>query len=228
MKKVSVIIFLLFFVQTSYAQIIGKIIHKNGKVQKISISTGEYSDLSVGSQIRKGEKIKTGEKSVTQVLLKDGTTIKIYEKSHIFFIDYKKETKDSPTKINLEYGKVRIMSKFRFNKLSMVVTTPTSVISLVLADFGIIAAELETKVLVYSSKVGIANINPDLQTAYVLYKGEEITVKKNRVLDEPKKISESTMRWWFENYKVIDKNRRIIHFEKDHDFIDWLLRKREF
>jgi ferric-dicitrate binding protein FerR (iron transport regulator) len=136
--------------------------------------------------------------------------------------------KDPPTKLKLAYGKIRVTPKKVFYDRSMILTTQTAAISIVDAKFAVVASEYETKVLAYSSKVGVANINPALKRAFVIIEGEEVSIRKNASPSMPLHVPSGAIRFWLENHSVTDDFKYIRKTTREEGFIDWLLRKREF
>jgi len=229
MKKavfLTVLIYLLNFPLLSKE--IGKIIQKNGEAERSSIATGERFNLKNGTVISNGEKIKTEENGFVEVLLNDGSTVVVKGNSLVYFISLRINKNDSPTRIKVDYGKVMITVKWNFNDRSFILTTPSSIISAVYSKFSIIVSNFETLLLVYNNKIGIANNNPAFKKAYILIRGEEISVKKDRPPDNPVRLPDEFLSTWFDLYSVSNDKMNIIRDRLERGIIDWILRKREY
>jgi FecR-like protein len=207
---------------------IGKIIQKTGKVERSSIATGERFKIKNGTIISNGESLKTEESGFVEVLLNDGSTIIIKGNSLIYFISLRLHKHDPPTRIKVDYGKIMVTVKWNFNDRSFILTTPSSIISAVYSRFSIIVSSFETLLLVYTNKIGIANSKPIFKKAYILIRGEEISVKKDRLPDDPVRLPDEFLSTWFDLYSVSNDKMNIIRDRLERGIVDWILRKREY
>jgi len=228
MKRfILIIIITLLPAQNTFAAEIGKIIYARGSIEKISIATGKRFSVIRGSVIRNAQKIKTGKKSAAEIMLNDGTSVRIREKSSVCFISLRKKSIDLPTSIKIDYGKIKISQKWHFNDRTLIIKTPSAIISNVLASVSLIISETETKILVLSHKIGIASSIPNLKKAYIAYRGQEISIRTNNPPSAPLYVKPKAIPGWF-GYYSISKNKRFIYSKyKDDGIIDWLLRKRK-
>ncbi|MCP4131522.1 MAG: FecR domain-containing protein [bacterium] len=207
---------------------IGEVIQLYGHVERSSLATGKRFDIEIGSIIKKAQKIKTGKDSITEVLLNDGTSVLIKEWSSVNIIDIRGKKEDPPTKIKIDYGKVTILPKKTYDDRTLVLTTPTAIISNVIAKFSVIASENETRILVFSNKIGVASSNPALRKAYVIVGKQEGYIRKDKEPEKPVFLPGSVIRDWFEYYEIVNKHRYIIKKYREEGIVDWVLRKREY
>ena len=110
----------------------------------------------------------------------------------------------------------------------MILTTPTAAASIVDGKFSAVASEFETKILSYNSKVGVTNINPLIKKAFIIIKGEEVSIRRNTSPAIPVSVPSNVSKSWFDYYHLTDDRKYIIKSFREEGFIDWLLRKREF
>ncbi len=230
MKSLKITIFLIIVFSRSLllSNEVGKIIQLYGYVERSSIAAGERYKTELGTAVKFGQRLKIGKDSYAEVLLNNGTSIYIKEISSLNFFQVRMKKKDPPTKIKLNYGKIKVTSKKIFNDRSLILTTPTAVLSVADANFSVIAGEFETRVLVYTGKVGAANINPGLRKAFVVFNGEEISIRKNAPPSIPISVPESAKKFWFDYYHITGDKRFIVKTPRNEGIIDWILRKRDF
>jgi len=227
-KKASIMLAVILLAPSVHAERIGRIMQISGPVERASVNTGMRYSIRYETVINSGEKIKTGPGARTEVLLDNGSSILLRERSQVYFIGLRREKKDSPTRLICRYGKVRITTKKTFDDRTMIVTTPTAIISLVLADFSVIASDQETRLLVHRSKLGVESTSDKIRTAYIVRSGEEIRICKNRAPEKPVYLHPRVITWWFDHYSVVENHSRIVKRPMDHKLIDWVLREREF
>jgi hypothetical protein len=231
-NTIRLILTLLFILFSSslklYAYDIGKIIQIEGTIERSSITTGKRYPVKIGGSVRYGQRIKVGKGSLLEILLSNGTSLFIRENSLVYLFNLRMKKNDPPTKLKLAYGKIRVTPKRIFYDRSMILTTQTAAISIVDAKFAVVASEYETKVLAYSSKVGVANINPAIKRAFVIIEGEEVSIRKNASPSLPLNVPSGAIRFWLENHSVTSDFKYIRKTTREEGFIDWLLRKREF
>ena len=70
---------------SAYAYEVGKVIQIHGDVERSSITTGKRYFIEYRSPLLYGQKIKTGPRSHVEILLANGTSVLIKEKSSVFF-----------------------------------------------------------------------------------------------------------------------------------------------
>lgn len=221
-------LFVIYFTTGLFPNDIGKVIQLEGIVERSSITSGNRYPIKIGDTVRYAQRIKVGPESLLEILFNNGTSIYIKENSLVYLFNLRVIEKDPPTKLKLAYGKIKVTPKRIFNNRSLILTTQTAVISVVDARFSAVAGEYETKVLAYSSKVGVANINPHIKRAFVITEGEEVSIRKNAPPSLPRSVPSVIVKFWFDYYNVTSDYKYIIKTEKEEGFIDWLLRKREF
>jgi hypothetical protein len=231
-RTIRLIFSLLIIIFTSSQKLsayeIGRVIQIEGEIERSSITTGKRYPVKIGVSVRYGQRIKVGKDSFLEILLSNGTSLFIKENSLVFLFNLRMKKKDPPTKLKLAYGKIRVTPKRLFNDRSLILTTQTAAISIVDAKFSVVASEYETKVLAYNSKVGVANINPAIKKAFVIIKGEEVSIRKNVPPSMPLNVPSGSITFWLENHTVTSDFKYITKTTREEGFIDWLLRKREF
>jgi len=205
-----------------------RVIQISGNAENSSIATGKRFNLKNGYIIETGSKIRTGLRSKVEVLLFDGTSIMIREMSSISFYSLRAKKTDPPTKLKVDYGKITVTPKKTFNDRTMILTTPTAIISIVNAKFSIIVSNYETKALAYNSRVGVANINPSIKQAYVFRSGEEVCIWQDEPPTYPVKVPSRIFNLWFDFYDITDNHTIIVRRNREEGIIDWLIRKREY
>ncbi len=224
---------LLFTIMLCYrsdltAYEIGKIIQSEGDIERSSITTGRRYPSKIGDSVRYGQRIRVGKDSQLEILLSNGTSLFVLENSLLYLFNIRMKKNDPPTKLKLSYGKIKVTPKRIFYDRSLILTTQTAAISVVDARFAVVASEYETKVVVYSSKAGIANINPLIKKAFVIIEGEEVSIRKNASPSIPVSIPSGSIRFWLENHDITADLKYITTTIREEGIIDWLLRKREF
>jgi len=220
--------FVLVLTVNAHPASMGKVMQLYGAAERASITTGVRYDTDNNSEINPGEWVRTEKGSFVEIVLSDGTGIGITGESRIYFINMKEEGGTAPTKIEVEYGKVRISSHTGSTGISMIVSTPTALLSVVDADFFLAVSRGETILMVNREEVGAANINPDLKSAYAVKKGQEVSIKTDSQPSSPVFVPASTRQWWLKSIVIINRDREIRRVRMENGILDWLLRKREF
>lgn len=228
MIKTIIFIVLIFIAIPSFPDEVGTVIQLGGAVERSSIITGKRFSIKIGSKINYAQRVRLGHDSFIEILLDNGTGIYVRGQAEILIYSIRIKAEDAPTKLKLLYGKSRIVPKSKFNDRSLILTTPTAVITVVDSSFSVIASEYETKVISLSSKVGIANINPGLKKAYVLEEGEETSVKSDIPPLLPRGVPGNILKFWLDYYTISPDRKYIIRLEQDEGIIDWILRKRDY
>ncbi len=228
--KLLIMIYFVFFIfqNKGFSDLIGRVIQLSGTIERSSITTGQRYNTDIGSQVDFGQRIKLQNDSYIEILYENGTSILISDESEVLLYSIRMKVDDAPTKIKLLYGKIKVIPRQVFNDRSLILTTPTAIISIVDATFSAIASENETKIVSFSSKVGIASINPGIKKAYIIFEGEEISVKKNIPPSSPVGITDTVIKFWMDNYIISSDHKYILKINQEEGFIDWILRKREY
>ncbi len=223
-----VFIVLIFVTQNSFSKEFGKVIYITGKPLYVAMDTGEKLPIKYGTIIKTGRRLITRPKSSVQILMTNGSTIDVKGNSMLSFFNIKTTNKDEPTKIDFQYGKIKISLKPIFDDIAIRIYTPTSIISAMDSDFSIISAYDESKVLVHRNKIGISNRTLTQNKAYLVKAGIETTIIRNFPMPTPKKLKLGIALSWFHQYSISYNRKKIILTNTDSGIIDWLLRKREF
>jgi hypothetical protein len=230
MKK-AVIILIFFFMCCCPAfagKKLGKLIQIVGDVDITSLTTGKKMIPEIGDYVESDHKIRTGNKSYVEILLNEGTTLMMKEISVLNIAMVKMREADPPSRIRLLTGKLRIILKSVYDETSMVVKTHTAIAGVRGTDFGIIAAQNETKIVVFEGRVEVGSENKEVIKTYVIGEKEEITVRKNLAPMPPVTVPNEMLRLWFDNYDVDERSGLIIQKQKEEGLIDKILRKKVY
>ena len=191
-----------------------------GKALLSSFISGERFPLDEATRIRIGQKITTGPNTIIEIALDDGTMLSIRESTSISFYYLRKEKTNPPTKLKLDFGKIRIKQKKNFTDKTLEIITPASEISVVMADFSLISVDNYALVLVHRGRVGLASTNPKVREAYVGTNGEEILVPRDGPPLLLGKVAWTGRERWLSGYLVVDRYRRIVRKSDGGEVID--------
>jgi len=228
MKVIFTALFLFILLQPIFAGKLGRFMRVSGEAVKMSIETGEIFDITAGSELFAGQKIKTGENSTVEVLLNDGTGILIKEATSLDFYGIL-NVRGSPAMIlQLRYGKVNISLKNPNNQIPLILKTPAAIACNYSADFSAIASEYETRILVYRNRMAMMGTGPQAKKIIMLFPEEEVSVVRGRGTLGPVKTQFEIMSWWLDFYEVVDNHRKIVRKDRDSSYLDWIIRKRSF
>ena len=230
MKKITfftVFIMITLSSGTIAGKNLGSIIQFGGDVDITSLSTGRRMVANIGTQIKQDYKIRTGKKSFVEILLSNGTKIFIKEITVINISDVKLREKDSPTRIKILTGKVRVTIKNIFSSRTLILKTPTAIIGVSGTDFGVITCRHETKVIVFEGIIQVASSNMDLIKSVKLSNKEEVTILKNKPPQDPIVVPGEIFRSWIDYYEVVDNKNITIREKKGEGIIDKILRKKD-
>jgi ferric-dicitrate binding protein FerR (iron transport regulator) len=205
---------------------IGVVTLFEGTAELSSFVSGERFTIDEGSEIRPGYRIVTGAATILDIRLKDGTRRCLGESTSLSVYYLRQTRKDPPTTLRMDYGKIRIIQKQHYRDKNLELTTPTSQLSVVSADFSVIAAEEETLVLVSRGRVGMASSDPAVREAFIGTDGEEILIKKEEPPSPAIVVPPKRHGAWLRQYQVVDRNRRIARANRELEIIDWIMRRR--
>lgn len=234
MKKMRIpglAVLLLFVASTGFTQQkVGKIVQIVNDVDITSLSSGKKNVPSIGDEITLDHKIRTGKKSLLEIVLDDGTRLSVREVSVLNISSLKLAKKDAPTRIRLLTGKLRVSLKhiFKGDDKSLILKTPTAIAGVRGTDFGAIASPLETKFIVFDGKVEVASANTSILKSFVLREREETGIKKDQPPIQPRTVPGEVLKNWFDYYDISDDNRIIIRGTSEKGLLDRLLRKQDY
>lgn len=207
---------------------LGKIIFVQGDVDITSLNSGKKEAAHPGMSVYRDSRIRTGNKSTAEILLRDGTVILLRDVSVINILNLKRAETDPPTRIKVIAGKARISAKSTFASRSHIVKTPSAIIGVrkSRADFGIVAGRQETLIVVFEGRVEAASAEDDIVKAQILTEREEVSVKSGAAPTDPKIVPRNAIEKWFNMY-IIDPGDGRIYLNREREgFIDSLLKKR--
>ena len=220
----ALFIFIFFSVKELYADgssgIIGEVILLEGKAELFSFISGERFTIDEGTKIHIGQTIRTGENALLNIVLSDTTSLSLRESTSMAFYYLRNNNNDPPTRLKMEFGKIRITQKKKYPNKTLELITPSAEVSVVTADFSVIAAETECLVL------GLASSNISVKEAYIGTKGEEIQIKQNHAPSPPVIVPKNQWDLWLGQFVVTDRFRLIVRKNKEREIIDWIIRGR--
>lgn len=226
--KNSIIIILTFLSAVNVmAKPVGKILDLSGDVDITSV-VGKRIIPNEGTVIEDTDKIRTGRKSFASVILNDGSKLFIREISVLYVQDIRLKDADKPTKIQMITGKLRVIAAKTMKGSSVIVYTPTAIAGVRGTDFGIIATQFETKVVVFKGEVEVANRDTSIIKSYILKDREETRIPYQKSPEEPITVPDYLLPKWFDSYVIDEKRNIIIKIKQEGGLIDQLLRKKDF
>ncbi len=225
---ITVMAILLLMSINSFAKPVGKILELSGDIDITSMITGKRIIPEEGTVIDGNDKIRTGRKSFVSIVLNDGSKLFIREISVLYVQDIKLKLTDQPTRIQIITGKLRVIAAKTMKGNSVVVYTPTAIAGVRGTDFGIIATQLETRVVIFQGKVEVANKDKNILKSYILKDREETKVTYQQPPEAPVVVPDYILSKWFDTYSIDEKKNIIIKRKQDDSLLDQLLRKKDF
>ena len=224
---ITVMAILLLMSINSFAKPVGKILELSGDIDITSMITGKRIIPEEGTVIDGNDKIRTGRKSFVSIVLNDGSKLFIREISVLYVHDIKLNLTDQPTRIQIITGKLRVIAAKTMKGNSLVVYTPTAIAGVRGTDFGVIATQLETRVVIFQGKVEVANKDKNILKSYILKDREETKVTYQQPPEAPVVVPDYILSKWFDIYSIDEKKNIIIKRKQDDSLLDQLLRKKD-
>ena len=224
---ITVMAILLLMSINSFAKPVGKILELSGDIDITSMITGKRIIPEEGTVIDGNDKIRTGRKSFVSIVLNDGSKLFIREISVLYVQDIKLKLTDQPTRIQIITGKLRVIAAKTMKGNSLVVYTPTAIAGVRGTDFGVIATQLETRVVIFQGKVEVANKDKNILKSYILKDREETKVTYQQPPEAPVVVPDYILSKWFDIYSIDEKTNIIIKRKQDDSLLDQLLRKKD-
>ncbi len=224
---ITVMAILLLMSINSFAKPVGKILELSGDIDITSMKTGKRIIPEEGTVIDGNDKIRTGRKSFVSIVLNDGSKLFIREISVLYVHDIKLNLTDQPTRIQIITGKLRVIAAKTMKGNSVVVYTPTAIAGVRGTDFGVIATQLETRVVIFQGKVEVANKDKNILKSYILKDREETKVTYQQPPEAPVVVPDYILSKWFDIYSIDEKTNIIIKRKQDDSLLDQLLRKKD-
>ncbi len=224
---ITVMAILLLMSINSFAKPVGKILELSGDIDITSMKTGKRIIPEEGTVIDGNDKIRTGRKSFVSIVLNDGSKLFIREISVLYVHDIKLNLTDQPTRIQIITGKLRVIAAKTMKGNSLVVYTPTAIAGVRGTDFGVIATQLETRVVIFQGKVEVANKDKNILKSYILKDREETKVTYQQPPEAPVVVPDYILSKWFDIYSIDEKTNIIIKRKQDDSLLDQLLRKKD-
>jgi len=221
LQSIILILFLIPSLASAENRSIGKIIKKKGHIDKTNINCSTDNCKSDDMLIYPGDRILTGKKSETYVILDDGTGLEVLENSDVIIYSIVNRREKTLTNIFSDYGKFKIIQQNDFMDASMVFKTRTAIIKSVCSTMNIISGNSETGIFVYKGEAGFANIDPSIITAYVLKSGYESFVNKNSPPAVPRQVRIEHRSSWLTRLFLTKDRERILKYNKKSGAVDW-------
>ncbi|MBP7582444.1 MAG: FecR domain-containing protein [Spirochaetes bacterium] len=231
MKRALIITIVMFSLSLPvYAQQgVGKIIQLVNDVDITSLTTGKRIVPEIGFIVHTDHKIRTGKRSFVEILLDNGTRLQLKDISVLNVSSLKLTKNDEPTRLRLITGKVRVsLKKIYRDGHSLILKTPTAIAGVRGTDFGVIASQFETKVLVFEGKLDIASSNASILKSQQLGERDECDIVKDREPSNVRKLPSNLVDTWFERYEIDARNRIIRKRAENEGILDDILRKRQY
>ena len=225
---ITVMAILLLMSINSFAKPVGKILELSGDIDITSMITGKRIIPEEGTVIDGNDKIRTGRKSFVSIVLNDGSKLFIREISVLYVQDIKLKLTDQPTRIQIITAKLRVIAAKTMKGNSLVVYTPTAIAGVRGTDFGIIATQLETRVVIFQGNVEVANKDKNILKSYILKDREETKVTYQQPPEAPVVVPDYILSKWFDTYSIDEKKNIIIKRKQEDGLLDRLLRKKDF
>ena len=206
---------------------VGTVILLEGKADLSSFVSGERFSIDESTGILIGHKIRTDKKTLLDIALNDGSMISLKESTAVYFYYLKTGRNDPPSKFKMDFGKIRMNQDKTFPEKNLEIITPAAVVSVVMADFSLVAADYATLVLVHRGRVGLASSSPRVKEAYVGTEGEEVLVPRDGPPILLGKVRKKFREKWISDHLVVDKFRRIVRKDDRGDVINRIGEKKE-
>ena len=208
------------------ASAIGKIISKKGTADKSNLNC-DSNCKSDSPFIFPGDRITTGKKSSAEIILNDGTSIQIQERSDIIIYNIISKKSKAPTGIYSDHGKFKIIQQNSFLKTSMIFKTRTAIIKSVCSSMSVIAGGSETGIFVYHGEAGFASIDPSIIKAYIVKSGHESFIRKKRAPLNPVTVPVSLRLSWLQRYFLSEDLDKIIRVNKKGSAVEWFFSEKK-
>lgn len=232
MKQCALCIMLIFSVMMAGGvdgadKPVGKILQLSGDVD-ITADSGKRKVPREGTVISEKDRIRTGRKSFVSIILNDGSTLFIREISVVHVQNIRLSDTGQPTRIEMFTGKLRVIAAKTLKGQGMFVATPTAIAGVRGTDFGIIATQLETRVVVFNGEVEVANKDRNILKSYIVRDREETRVVFQQPPETPVVVPDDVLSKWFDTYFIDEKRNVIIKRKQEGGIIDQILRKKDF
>jgi hypothetical protein len=206
-KKLSIFFFitLLIFPITifllgskSYAQkeesFVGCIYKFSGNVEVFYPEKNTWEKVKKYISIKEGNKIRTGKNAFCDIVMQDGSTIRLSEKTEIDITSLKLTNKNQNYKFKINFGKILgLMGKLNSKESSIAINTPTAVMAIRGTDFSVITSTEETNIGLFEGEVNIKTeteeeitLKPDMEA--LIQKGKKANVQErlSKVMEKEK------------------------------------------
>lgn len=222
MKKYIILLTIVITLSASAEDLsIGRIVNKTGRLKKSNISCNSDNCISDAFFVYPGDRIITSSKSEAEIILNDGTALKIYEKSDVIIFNIINTDDKTLTTAYSDYGKFKIIQKNNFLNASLLFKTRTAVIKSVCASMSIISGKNETGIFVYNGEAGFANIDPSIENAYIIKSGYESFLNKETPPTPPEKVEYTLRKSWIDRHFLTADTDKIQTYDKKSGALNW-------
>lgn len=208
MKRISIFVFSAIILFVFSAGVFGKeqilvgsFTVVKGKVSILRAGEEKWIKAEVDMPVYPGDKVKTGAKSEAELILDDGSMLRIEEKTLIEIVDSKIEGEGEGAKknffLNLFSGKVlNNLKKLAHKESNYNITTRTAVVGVRGTEFSVECEEEKTEVAVYEGEVDVASKIEGAEGESIKVSQEQQTVvEKGKVPLTPQALSEKSRRY---------------------------------
>jgi hypothetical protein len=200
---------------------IGKIVSRKGNVSKTNLNCDDTNCKDDGLIIYPGDRIVTGKKSSAGLLLNDGTSIQILERSDIIIFSIVSKKNKTLTSLYADYGKFKIIQQNSFLETSFIFKTKTALVKSVCSTMCIITSSNETGLFVYKGEAGFANVDPSVIDAYIVKSGYESFLTNKLPPFNPEEVTVSLRASWLKRYFLTGDLNRIARYNKKGSAVEW-------
>jgi len=176
---------------------VGCIYKFSGNVEVFSPEKNTWEKVKKYISIKEGNKIRTGKNAFCDIVMQDGSTIRLSENTEIDITTLKLTNKNQNYKFKINIGKILgLMGKLNSKESSINIHTPTAVMAIRGTDFSVITSTEETNIGLFEGEVNIKTeteeeitLKPDMEA--LIQKG-----KKSNVQDRLSKVMEKEKERW--------------------------------
>ncbi len=168
--------------------------------------------------IKEGNKIKTGKNAYCDIVMQDGSTIRLSENTEIDITTLKLTTnKEQNYKFRVNFGKILgLMGKLKSKESSISINTPTAVMAIRGTDFSVITSSESTNIGLFEGEL---NIKTETEEEVVLKPDMEALIEKDKkttVQDRLSKVMEKEKERWQKVKKYVEEIRKKIQERENY------------
>ncbi|MFN3966611.1 MAG: FecR domain-containing protein [Endomicrobiia bacterium] len=188
---------------------VGCIYKFSGNVEIFCPEKNAWEKVKKYISIKEGNKIKTGKNAFCDIVMQDGSTIRLSENTEIDIITLKIKNKDQNYKFKIKFGKILgLMGKLNSTNSSINIQTPTAVMAIRGTDFSIITSSESTHLGLFEGEL---NIKTETEEEIILKPDMEALIeegKKATVHDRLSRIMEKEKERWQKVKEYVEEIRQ--------------------